>query len=226
MGSAKLVLKRKTDESDLIARAMCKDEAAIREIIKDNNLRLFRIARSVLKDNGEAEDVLQESYIKAFAALAKFRGDSSLKTWLSRIVLNECLQLLRNPQRNKFKMDELRPEAQIIQFPYSTDQPLDPERNMAQRELIDIVEKAVDHLPDEFRLVLVARTIEGLSIEDTATLLGLKPETVKTRLFRARKLLKEALAEHIEPLLNNTYPFKGLRCEHMAEVVVARICKK
>lgn len=226
MGAAKPVLKSNVNETDLIARAVCKDEAAIREIIKNNNSHLYRIARSVLHDNGEAEDVLQESYVKAFAALAKFRGDSSLKTWLSRIVLNECLQRLRNPQTDKSRMDELRPEAQIIQFPYSTDQPLDPERNMAQRELVNLVEKAVDRLPGEFRLVLVARTMEGLSIEDTANLLGLKPETVKTRLFRARKLLKEALAEHIEPLLNDTFPFMGLRCEHMADVVVARMCRK
>ena len=94
---------------------------------------------------------------------------------------------------------------------------------MAQRELVHLVENAVDALPDEFRLVLVARTIDGMSIEETAELLGLRPETVKTRLFRARALLKKSLAEHLDPLLTNAFPFMGRRCERMADAVMARI---
>ncbi len=212
-------------EADLIARAVRKDEPAIRAIVKQHNRRLFRIARSVLHDDGDAEDALQEAYVKAFLALATFRGEASLATWLSRIVLNEALQRLRGKRREV--LTEVVPEpttqAQIIPFPVSATQPLDPERTMAQRELFQMLERAVDQLPDEFRLVLVARTIEGMSIEETAELLGLKPETVKTRLFRARALLRTALAEHVDTLFTDAFPFDGRRCERMADAVVARL---
>ena len=214
-------------EMDLIARALGRDEAAIRAIIKQHNRRLFRIARSVVRDDGDAEDVLQEAYVRAFSALANFRGEASLATWLSRIVLNEALQRLRG-QRNVTLMAEVpepKMDAQVIPFPLSSNQILDPEKSMAQRELFALLEQAIDQLPDDFRLVLMARTIEGMSIEETAELLGLKPETVKTRLFRARALLRTALAEHIGPLFTDAFPFDGRRCESMAEAVVARLAK-
>jgi RNA polymerase sigma-70 factor, ECF subfamily len=225
MVASKLKAVDRVQERELVALAASRDETAIRAIIKLHNSRLFRIARSVLRDNAEAEDALQEAYVKAFAALAGFRGESSLRTWLSRIVLNECLQRLRSNRAKRRPSVEFAPaiEAQIIPFPQSSPQQTDPERSMAQRELVNLVEGAVDALPDEFRLVLVARTMEGMSIEETAELFGLRPETVKTRLFRARALLKKSLAEHIDPLLTNTFPFLGRRCERMADAVVARL---
>jgi RNA polymerase sigma-70 factor, ECF subfamily len=225
MVASKLRAADRIQEQELVALAASRDETAIRAIIKRHNSRLFRIARSVLRDDVEAEDALQEAYVKAFAALSGFRGDSSLRTWLSRIVLNECLQKLRSNRAKPQPSIEFAPaiEAQIILFPQSFPQPTDPERNMAQRELVHLVERAVDALPDEFRLVLVARAVEGMSIEETAELLGLRPETVKTRLFRARALLKKALAEQFDPLLTYAFPFLGRRCEHMADAVVARL---
>ena len=115
------------------------------------------------------------------------------------------------------------PAAQVIPFPLSGNQPTDPERAMAQRQLCQLLERAIDELPDEFRTVLVARVIEDMSIEETADLLGLRPETVKTRLHRARRLLKAALAEHIDPLFSDVFPFAGKRCESIADVVVKRL---
>lgn len=193
-------------ESELIRRAVCKDEAAIR-------------------DDGEAEDVLQEAYLRAFSALAEFRGDSSLATWLTRIVLNEALQ--RRRRRTEAPVEQIEPPnvpgAQIIPFPLSGSQPTDPERAMAQREICQLLERAIDELPQEFRTVLVARVIEGMSIEETADLLGLRTETVKTRLHRARRLLKAALADNINPLFSNTFPFDGWRCERLTNAVVKRL---
>ena len=116
-------------------------------------------------------------------------------------------------------------EAEIIAFPNSANHPSNPERSMAQRELFQLVEREVDRLPDEFRLVLVARAIEGMSIEETAELLDLKPETVKTRLFRARRLLRTALSEHVASLFTDAFPFDGQRCEAMAEAVVRRLAR-
>jgi RNA polymerase sigma-70 factor, ECF subfamily len=118
-----------------------------------------------------------------------------------------------------------RPEPsqeQVIAFPLVHQQP-DPERTMAQRQIQALLERAIDGLPDVFRTVLVARLIEDMSIEETADLLGVRPETVKTRLHRARKMLKEALEEHIGPVLTDAFPFDGERCERMANMVVARL---
>jgi RNA polymerase sigma-70 factor, ECF subfamily len=221
MRASKLVVVDGVQEQEMVALAVNRNEAAIRAIIKHHNSSLFRIARSVLRDDAEAEDALQDAYVKAFTALSGFRAESSLRTWLSRIVLNECLQKLRAGRSRPKATTEFAPaiEAEIIPFPLQSD----PERNMAQRELVHLVENAVDALPDEFRLVLVARTIDGMSIEETAELLGLRPETVKTRLYRARALLKKSLAEHLDPLLTNAFPFMGRRCEHMANAVMARL---
>ncbi|MEO9169514.1 MAG: RNA polymerase sigma factor [Aestuariivirga sp.] len=214
-------------EIELAARAARQDEAAIRAILKQHNRRLFRLARSILRQDAEAEDALQGAYLSAFAHIQGFRGDSSLATWLSRIVINECLQRLRNGRASRHHVEfEPSIEARIIPFPQSGQTVNDPERTLAQRELMHLVERAVDSLPDDFRLVLVARTIEGMSIEETASLLNIRPETVKTRLFRARKLLKEAMVEHLDPLLTSAFPFLGRRCDRITDAVVAEIKAK
>jgi RNA polymerase sigma-70 factor, ECF subfamily len=212
-------------EAALISRALEKDETAIRAIIQANNRRLYRVARSVLRDDSEAEDVLQEAYLRAFAALSEFRQDSSLATWLTRIVLNEALQRARKrPDQPRDDIDLRRQQsAQIIRFPSFGGQPVDPERAMAQREIFQLMERAIDGLPDEFRTVLVARIIEDMSIEETAQLLGLLPETVKTRLHRARRLLKSALAEHIGPMFSDVFPFDGQRCDRLTKAVIQRL---
>jgi RNA polymerase sigma-70 factor (ECF subfamily) len=215
----------RTDEAALVARAVQKDERAVRAIIRQHNRRLYRLARSVVRDDGEAEDVVQAAYVRAFTNLAAFRGDAGLGTWLSRIVLNEALGRLRR-RRPTVELTALdRPEAsqgQVIAFPLMHQQP-DPERTMAQRQIQALLERAIDGLPDVFRTVLVARLIEDMSIEETADLLGVRPETVKTRLHRARKLLKESLEEHIGPVLTDAFPFDGERCERIADAVVARL---
>ena len=212
-------------ESELIDRALRKEEAAVREIIKQYNRRLYRIARSIVRDDSEAEDVLQEAYLRAFSALATFRGDSSLATWLTRIVFNEAVQRLR--RRTELPASTVDPprtlQAQVIPFPLSGNEPADPERAMAQRELCQLLERAIDELPDEFRTVLMARVIEDMSIEETAELLGLRQETVKSRLHRARRLLKTALADHIGPLFSDVFPFAGKRCQRVADAVVKRL---
>lgn len=212
-------------DTDLLARASRLEEAAVREIIRLHNRRLFRIARSVLRNDADAEDVLQEAYVRAFRALPGFRGEASLVTWLSRIVLNEALQWLRRRRREgTVALPEQPPaEATILPFPTMVSPGPDPEQSIAQRQLVGLLEHAIDQLPDDFRLVLVARVIEDMSIEETAELLGLQPATVKTRLFRARRLLREALAQHVGPVISSAFPFAGRRCERMADAVLARL---
>jgi RNA polymerase sigma-70 factor (ECF subfamily) len=211
------------DDQDLIARARRRDEAAIRTIVRQNNRRLFRVARSILKDDWEAEDAVQEAYVRGFSRLSEFEGRSSLSTWLTRIVVNEALGRLRKRRPTADLEDAERADnGQLVPFPLAAPQ-LDPERAMAQSQLNDVLEKAIDALPDVYRVVLVARVIEEMSVEETATLFDLEPATVKTRLHRARALLRRELEENVGPMLTETYPFDGVRCERMAGRVIARL---
>lgn len=211
------------DDRDLLARARRRDEAAVRMIIRQNNRRLFRMARAIVNDDCEAEDVVQEGYVRAFTRLSDFRGESSFRTWLTRIVINEAYGRLRR-RRPTVDLASAEPtlaaQAEIIPFPSWSSRP-DPETAMAQNEIHRLLERAIAALPERFRTVLVARLVEEMSIEETAGLLGLRPETVKTRLHRARLLLRADLERHIGPALTDVFPFAGDRCERLTGAVVA-----
>ena len=211
-------------EADLVTRARRHDEEAVRTIIGQNNRRLFRLARSIVKDDNEAEDIVQECYVRAFAGLGEFRGEARLSTWLTRIVINEAYGRLRR-RRPTTDLESIEAthamDAEIIPFPLARE--LDPERSTAQREIQQILERAIDTLPEPFRVVLVARLVEEMSIEQTAELLAIRPETVKTRLHRARKLLRDHMEREVGPLFTDVFPFAGKRCERMADAVIVRL---
>jgi len=184
----------------------------------------FIVLRSILRDDFEAEDALQEAYTRAFTNLDAFRGESRLGTWLGRIVINEAIGRLRRrrPSVEFEKFAAAQEGAEIIRFPAANPE-LDPETTMAQREIRALLERAIDALPKAFRTVLVARLIEGLSIEETAELFAIKPQTVKTRLHRARRLLKEEMEKHVGPVMGDAFPFAGQRCERLTQSVLARL---
>jgi len=212
------------DDAELVRRALARDDTAFRTIMERNNRRLYRIARGILRNDAEAEDVVQEAYVNAFTHLDGFRGDSSLATWLARITVNEALGRLRRerPAVDLDTFEAQRTEAQIIQFPQTVASD-DPERTMAQREILQLVERATDNLPEIFRIVFITRVIEGMSVEETADLLGLRKETVKSRLHRARRLVREQLDKQIGPVLMDAFPFAGRRCERMTNAVMQRL---
>ena len=224
MSAEPLEASSAAEDADLVLRALQKDEAAVRSLIQRHNRRLFRLARGIVRDDGEAEDVVQEAYVRAFTKLGEFRGDSAFGTWLCRIALNEALGRVRRRQKTSgwVSIDAAEPRGQVIQFPLASRQP-DPERTMAQSEIRTMLERAIDALPEAFRAVLVARLIEEMSVEETAALFGLRPETVKTRLHRARRLLQQALEQQIGSVLSDAFPFDGLRCQRMADRVVSRL---
>ncbi|WP_287321435.1 RNA polymerase sigma factor [Mesorhizobium sp.] len=213
------VMPAASGEMQLVGRALAREGGAFHTIIKMHNQRLYRIARSVVRNDSEAEDIVQEAYVRAFAQLGDFRGESSLATWLSRIVINEALGRLRKRRRTVAMPQNL--QAEIIKFPLNPSD--DPERMMAQRQILELVERATDRLPDVYRTVFVARVIEGLSIDETAELLDVRPETVKTRLHRARALVRKALADQIGPVLLDAFPFAGRRCERLTAAVMQRL---
>ena len=225
-------LERRTDselhalgEAELVRRALARDGEAFRVIMQRHNRRLYRVARGVVHDDSEAEDVVQEAYVLAFSNLAKFRGDASLATWLTRITLNEALGRLRRsrPTVDLSILDSPQGEgAQVIPFPTMPSNE-DPERNAAQREIRCLIERAIDELPEIFRVVFVMRDVEDMSIEETAAFLSLRPETVKTRLHRARKLLRQALNDKLAPVLTDVFPFAGRRCQRITDEVLNRL---
>jgi RNA polymerase sigma-70 factor (ECF subfamily) len=213
-------------DSELVILARRGKAMAFREIMRRNNRHLFRAARGVLRDDAEAEDVVQEAYVRAFQGLAGFRGEASLSTWLTRIALNEALgRLRRRRDMVGLKTAEVAQKgggAFILMFP-TVQAGDDPEGTAARREIRRLLEEAIDELPDAFRLVLVARDVDGMSVEETAQILGTRPETVRTRLHRARRLLRAVLDQRLGDTLREAFPFDGARCARMTEAVLARL---
>jgi len=212
------------DDAELARRARVRDDGAFRAIMQRHNRRLYRIVRGILRNDHEAEDVVQEAYVRAFTHLEGFRGDSSLGTWLARIAMNEALGRLRHDRAtvDVATAEARQSQAQIIKFPLATTSD-NPEQTMAQRQILQLVERATDNLPEIYRIVFITRVIEGMDVEETADLLGLKPQTVKTRLHRARLLVREQLDKQIGPVLMDAFPFAGRRCARMTDAVMKRI---
>lgn len=212
------------DEPALIRLAQARQPDAIRTIITRYNQRLYRLARSITRNDADAEDVVQEAYLHAFRAIGGFRGEASLATWLSRITINQALGRLRRMRRREKLNASLgfQPTASVIPFPVATSTD-DPERSMAQKELLQLVEKASDNLPEIYRVVFVARVIEGLSVEETAQVLDILPATVKSRLHRARFQVKREVEARIGPLLLDAFPFAGVRCSRLTQAVLNKL---
>jgi RNA polymerase sigma factor (sigma-70 family) len=201
------------------------DRGAFREITQRCNQRLFRVARGVLNDDAEAEDVVQAAYVDAYAKLGEFRGEASLLTWLTRIVLNEAYGRLRarHTTVGVEQIDLAQGEGgQVLAFTARTGGE-DPAAAAARAQIRRLLESAVDALPEPFRIVFVMREVEGCSVEETAHALELRPETVKTRLHRARRLLRVSMQDSLSSVVGDAFPFLGARCARLTEAVLQRI---
>jgi RNA polymerase sigma-70 factor (ECF subfamily) len=211
-------------EAALVARARDGDAEAFRAIMQQANQRLFRVARGIVRDEVEAEDVVQEAYVRAFQHLASFRGEASVFSWLTRITINEARGRLRKTW--PIGLDGLQPgeqeRGQLLMFPTAAGTG-DPEREASRADTRRMLERAVDELPQAFQLVFIMREIEGCSVEETAVNLDIKPETVKTRLHRARRLLRRALEAQLGGAMSEAFPFLGTRCTRITERVLLRL---
>jgi RNA polymerase sigma factor (sigma-70 family) len=213
------------DDPALVALARQGQRGAFRQMMQRCNQRLFRVARGVVNNDAEAEDVVQEAYVHAFEKLATFRGDSTLLTWMTRIVLNEAYSRLRKrrPSVDIAILDTLpAASAQVVPFSSSFGNE-DPAACTARSEIRRLVERAIDDLPEPFRLVFVMREIEECSVEETARSLDIRAETVKTRLYRARRMLRASLNETLSATLADAFPFLGQRCARITEAVLDRL---
>jgi RNA polymerase sigma-70 factor, ECF subfamily len=222
--SAKAIDYDGLEEGALAKLAKAGDPEAFRAVMTRYNQRLFRMARSIMRDDSDAEDVLQEAYVRAFSALGRFREEASLLTWLTRIVINEARGRLRS-RRPTVGLEMIETEDDPAVVPFARPAP-SPEADAARAEARRLMEAAIDELPEAFRLVFILRELEECTVEETAERLGLLPETVKTRLFRARKLLRRALEEKLMSSLAEAFPFLGARCQRITDAVLARITQK
>ena len=211
---------------EVARRIAAGDQDELQRLMRVHNQRLYRTARSILRDDAEAEDAVQESYLLAYRAMAQFRGDASLSTWLVRIVANEALGRLRKRSRS----------ADLIQlsgamFPMSDDAELDmedqsaeqPEQAAVRAQMRRLLEAKIDQLPDAFRTVFVLRAVEEMTVEEAGVCLGVPAATVRTRYFRAKGLLRESLAREIDFSLQDAFRFDGERCDRIVRRVLDRL---
>jgi RNA polymerase sigma-70 factor (ECF subfamily) len=199
-------------------------EQDVRDLTGRYNQRLFRMARAIVGEDAEAEDVVQEAWVRALEGLDNFRGESAFATWLTRILINEAYGRVRRRKPSVDFTVEAEPaiRAHILKFPAASSRP-DPETTVADKQMRLMLERAIDALPEPFRVIFIARVVEEMSVEETATLFGLKPETVKTRLHRARAKLREALEAQVTPAHSTAFQFDGERCERLTLAVLARL---
>lgn len=213
------------DDDALVTLVRAGQREAFRPIMQRYHQRLFRIARSVVGDDAEAEDVLQEAYLRAYRKLDDFRGESALSTWLTSIVLNEARGRLRRRHR-MVGLDQIEVAqadgGQVLQFPSKFGSE-DPAVSAARAQIRQLLEHAIDDLPEAFRTVYMMREVEEYSVEETARVLAIKPETVKTRLHRARRPLRTSLQDTLAATVGEAFPFMGQRCARITAAVMARL---
>lgn len=215
------------DDDALLRRIRAGDRDAFSLLMRRYNRRLYRVARSVLRDDAEAEDALQDAYLQAYRALPTFRGESALGTWLTRIVVNAALMRQRKTGRLAEVIELGADYDAEAAAPHSPDDsPGDveqPDLAAFRGQTRRLIETGIDKLPAAFRTVFVLRAVEELTVEETAATLGIPEATVRTRYFRARAMLREALAREIDFAIEDAFGFDGARCDRIVDSVRRRL---
>jgi RNA polymerase sigma-70 factor (ECF subfamily) len=213
-------------DTDLIGRIAARDESAFEALMRRYNGRLFRVARAILRDDGAAEDALQDAYLDAYRHAGDFGGRAPLSTWLTRIVINHSLMRLRKQKRDRVVIPFVTwraGDAQTTEIDVA-DEKTEPPSNAALRgEIRRILEQRIDDLPVAFRTVLIMRDVEDMTVQETAEALGIPPATVRTRLFRARALLRQALERDMDVAAVNVFGFAGERCDRIVARTLERV---
>ena len=208
-------------DAELAARAAGGETRAFEALMRRYNRMLFRTARAILRDDADAEDALQDAYIHAYRSLGSFRAEARFSTWLARIVANEALMRLRKQTRRASIVPMHSPGEEIDQVP---DVDIEkPEASAERAQVRRLLEAQIDALPEMYRTVFMLRAVEELSAEETAAVLDIPAATVRTRFFRARSLLREALAQKIDLACEDAFSFDGERCDRIVAKVLARI---
>lgn len=208
-----------TDEQ-IVAQVLQGQTALFEVLMRRHNERIYRAARAIVRDEREAEDVMQQAYVNAYAHLRQFDGRAKFSTWLTRIAVHEAIARAKRQGRYQSIDDPDRGGAETFMAPQTTP---DPEREAFARELAKVLEAAVDTLPDGCREVFMLRQIEGLNTQETAESLGVSEDVVKTRLSRARAALRRELFERAGLAAENAFNFQRPRCDRVVAAVFERI---
>jgi RNA polymerase sigma-70 factor (ECF subfamily) len=211
------------DDLTLAQRVARGDRAAFELLMRRNNRRLYRIAHAIVGNAAEAEDALQVAYLQAYRTIAGFRGEAALSTWLSRLVLNECFARRRRGQRREKVVPLISAEDHMTAVCGVPDESSTPDRALGQLQLRAVLERKVNELPESFRLVFVLRSIEEMGVEEVARTLDIPEETVRSRHFRARSLLRESLARDADLAERDLFEFGGTHCDAIVARVLARV---
>jgi RNA polymerase sigma-70 factor (ECF subfamily) len=204
--------ERPTD-TELVARILSGDTRALETLMRLHNRTLYRTARAILRDDAEAEDAVQEAYLQAYRALGTFRGESKLSTWLVRITANEALMRRRRNARAATAPADVEPDD-------VGSHEAGPEGDAQQRRMRRLLETHIDALPDGYRSVFVLRAVEELSVGETSAALGIPDATVRSRYFRARRLLRDWLGSEIDDTQRDAFAFAGTRCDRIVTTVL------
>lgn len=218
------------EELGLAERAAAGDQAAMAEIMRRHNQQLFRLAVGVLADRAEAEDILQESYIRAFARIGEYSGEGRLGAWLASIVRNVAIDRARvrsrRSQHISLEVDMRRIDDDFpLDRARADESASNPDVAAERADMRRLIEEEVAQLPDQFRAVFILREVEGLSVEETAEYLGIPDATVKSRDFRARALLKARLGEQIDASLPQAFTFLNQDCASLIARVLEQMRK-
>ncbi|HEY1438855.1 MAG TPA: RNA polymerase sigma factor [Casimicrobiaceae bacterium] len=214
------------DDAELVGRIGRHNQAAFEVLMRRYNGKLFRVARAILKDDAEAEEALQDAYLEAYRHMGDFRGGARLSTWLTRIVINQALMRLRKQKRDRIVVpfgSERATEQGQAEADVTDERSETPPGATLRAEIRRALERRIDELPIAFRTVFVMREVEDMTVDETAECLSIPAATVRTRLFRARALLREALARDMDMATVDVFSFAGERCDRIVAGVLARL---
>jgi RNA polymerase sigma-70 factor (ECF subfamily) len=208
-----------TDEV-IVDRVRAGDIGLYEILIRRHNQRLYRTIRAILRRDEDVEDVMQQAYVDAYRHLDQFRGTAKFSTWLTRIAVNRAIRSGRGTRRG---LALVTPDGSDHAIERAAAPGLDPEHSMYGHELQTILESLIDQLPEPFRVVFVLREVEGLSTAETAACLSVNEDTVKTRLHRAKRLLREQLDRRLGPAAGSVYQFHLTRCDRVVAGVMSAV---
>jgi RNA polymerase sigma-70 factor, ECF subfamily len=216
----------KLSDLELARRIAGGDKTAFELMMRRHNQILYRTARSVLRDDAEAEDAVQEAYLLAYRGMSGFRGDAKLSTWLVRIVVNEAISRGRKRSRGAEIIQlggDTQEDSETAEGTMNETLPEQPEHAAQRAQARRLLEAKIDELPDAFRTVFVLRAVEELSVEEAADALDIPEATVRSRFFRARGLLREALSKEIDLAYADAFAFAGARCDRIVAGVMVKL---
>lgn len=213
-----------SSDAELVSLAIAGSDLAFAQIMRRYNRLLFRTVRSILKNDADAQDALQEAYLRAWRALASFRSDARLSTWLVRIVVNEALGRLRRSSAQVVPLDAaMDTDGQTLEMQMQASPDDQPEPAAMRAQVRAQIEARIDTLPESFRTVFMLRGVQELTVEEVAAALDIPEATVRSRFFRARGILREGLSRDIDRAIGDAFAFAGRRCDKMVEGVLANM---